>query len=112
TNPVARQVADVGQIIGREHGYDTWPCARFARVDRQNPRVGVGRAQHRDAQGFRSSDEVRNILAASAQESLVFEAWNRATNASACELWRSRRHAEKPSPFDPYTRGFMPRENG
>src|SRR5215467_11794884 len=94
--PVARQVADVGQIIGREDGYDTWPCARFACVDRQNPGVSVGRAQHRDAQGFRRSDEVRNVAAAASQESLVFEAWNWAINAyaSACERWRGRRHVK------------------
>ena len=50
-SPIARQFADAGQIFGREHGDDTWPCDGLNGINRQNPGVRVGRSQDRDMQG-------------------------------------------------------------
>src|SRR5262245_11339877 len=81
SHPVARQVADVRQVLGRKHVHYTRQRADCHRVDFKYPRVGVGRTQHLDTQGPGGRDQVRNVTTAASQEAFVFETYYRTADA-------------------------------
>src|SRR5262245_17258064 len=73
SHPVARQVADVVQLVGCEHVHYARQRADRRGVDFKYPRVGVGRTQHLDTQGPGGRNQVRYVTTAASQEAFVFE---------------------------------------
>ena len=56
--PIAGEIADARQVVGRKDGHDARHRARRGGADREDPGVGVGRAQYLDAQGVGRRDQV------------------------------------------------------
>jgi hypothetical protein len=92
SNPVARQVADVCQLVGREYVHYARQRADCRGVDFKYARVGVGRTQHLDTQGPGGRDQVRNVATAASQEAFVFETCYRTADADVIgSRWTIRR---------------------
>jgi hypothetical protein len=81
-DPIAGQITDALKIIGSEDGCDAGQRADIRRVDRNEPGMGVRRAQDFDAQRSGLRDQVRDVAATSSQQAVVFQAGYRVTNAN------------------------------
>jgi hypothetical protein len=75
SHPLAGQVANIHDLVGREHVHHALQRTGVGGVDGDNPGVGMWRTQHLDTQSPGGRDQVRDVAAAPSQEPLVFEAW-------------------------------------